>query len=282
MSAVNAIYNQPQIVDAAKLAFYRQDLPIAVQYVQNNGQFVGMKIFVGMGDYAVKLNSVQLFFNADVTFDLYLYNDQLLSSVKVKTVTAQAYSQTIIDLENDYIFNNLTSSYKGGRWYLGYYQDDIAAQNAQAIYYNINIQDFHPLAVMAFSAPVVTDIHGNRNFTRNNIGQNNLMYGMNLEISTYVDATNNIVQNAHLFDELLGLQMAAKIIENIIYAYRSNATERIISNKDALGTLYGELNQASPTTDIPYTVGLKEKINREVNRVKQAFQAKKTLHVGKP
>jgi len=280
MEALNAVYNAPQVVDPAKLAFYRQDLPVAVFPVANQSQFVGLKLFVGQGDYAVKINSVELFFNKTITFNLYLWNDLLLNYTKVKAVTSEANSTVIVDLGEEYIFNNLTTTYKGGRWYLGYFQDDIAAQGAQALYYNINIQTFHPLSVITYAAPVVIDGNGNRNFSRNNIGQNNLMYGLNAEISTYVDATNNIVQNRHLWDELFGLLMAKKNVTDMIYSFRSNDVERAIKGNTQLQQLYAELNGYSAGEEIPYVLGLKDRVSREIQRVKQGFQKKQVTHVG--
>ena len=280
MEAINAVYNAPQVVDPAKLAFYRQDLPVAVFPVANAGQFVGLKLFVGQGDYAVKINSVELFFNKTITFDLYLWNDLFLNYTKVKAVTSSANSTVIVDLGEEYTLNNLTTTYKGGRWYLGYFQDDIAAQGAQALYYNINIQTFHPLSLITFAAPVVLDGNGNRNFSRNNIGQNNLMYGLNAEISTYVDATNNIVQNRHLWDELLGLLMAKKNVTDMIYSFRSNDVERAIKGNTQLQQLYAELNGYSAGDEIPYVLGLKDRVSREIQRVKQGFQKKQITHVG--
>lgn len=280
MECLNSIYNAPQIVDKAKLAFYRNNDPLPIQLVSNTSQFVGMQIYVGKGDFAVKLNSLQLYFTNDCTFNLYLYNDFFLNPVSTLPVTAVKYEDTLISLGTDYIFSNLTpTAYKGGRWYLGYYQDEIAAQNAQAIYYPVNYSRFHPCDVRAFGAPLWVDPNGHENFQRNNIGANNLMYGMNLEISTYVDATNNIVQNAHLFDELIGLQMAAKVLEIIVYSYRLNAEQRITQGNNLVAKIYTELNQAMPTQEIPYSAGLKKQIEREVKRVKEAFQKTQPLYV---
>ena len=282
MEMLNSIYNAPQIIDHAKLVFYRDDDPLPLQFVQGVGQFVGLKIFVAKGDHAVKFNSLQLFFTKDVSFNLYLYNDFFLAPVMTIPVTARAYEETIIDLGETIILNNLVpTAYKGGRWYLGYWQDDLTDSGAVAIYYPVNYSKFHPVNVMAFSAPVWTDPKGNKNFQRNNIGANNLMYGMNLEISTFVDGTNNIVQNKHLFDELFGLMMAAKTLENIVFSYRVNDIQNILNSNVTLEKIYIELNQAHPGETIPFSVGLRKQIERETWRVKQAFQKQTVISIGK-
>jgi hypothetical protein len=214
---------------------------------------------------------VQLFFNQAASFNLYLYNDFFLAPLITIPVTANAYEMTIIDLAETVILNNLVpEQYKGGRWYLGYWQNDLGS--AQAVYYPCGYNHFHPLEVMAFSAPGWTDPNGNRNFQRNNIGANNLMYGLNLEISTYVDATNTIYQNAHLFDELNGLLMAKQFVQDMIFSYRTGAAQRAIQSTPELAKLYGELNGYKADDEIPYVQGLKDKITREIKRVKGAMQ----------
>lgn len=280
LDSINAIYNKPQLLDKNKLCFFRSDR-LYLQPVANSNQFVGLAISLSQGDYVTQLTQLLLFFDKDCTFNMNLYDDMLLDPIYVKQVSAKAYEQTVVDLAEDVIFRNLTDGdINGGRKYFGYYQSDIQAQGARALYYNLNYNRFHPCNVIAFSAPLWTDPNGNRNFNRYTIGANNLMYGLNAKVSTYRDATNNIIQNAQLFDQLIGLQMAAKIVEAIIYSYRSNSSQRQIQSNDQLQHLYEELNLAKPSDEIPYSVGLRKKIEREVFRVKDGFQKKGVTHVG--
>jgi hypothetical protein len=281
MDCLNAVYNAPQIIDKAKLVFYRENQPLPYQLVTNYDpqQFVGLQIYVGKGDTAVKFNSLQLFFTEDVTFNLYLYNDFFLDPVMTIPVTAQKWNETIIDLGQTIILNNLVpQAYKGGRWYLGYWQNDLGS--AQAIYYPVNYGLFHNVQVIAFSAPEWIDPNGNVNFQRNNIGANNLMYGMNLELSTFKDPTNTVVQQNHLYDELFGLLMATRVVKNCIFNYRSNSDQRNIEAIPELAKLYGEMNGYKADDEIPYVLGLKDEVNREVKRVKQSFQKKETIKIG--
>jgi hypothetical protein len=281
LNAVNAVYNAPQVIDPTRLCFYRGDWQLYPQPVANTGQFVGLRILVSRGDFAIKMNSVELFFDNDCTFNMYLYNDMTLPPIYTIEVTASAQQQVIVPLDNDAILNWLSNTInKGGTFYFGYYQDDIEAQGAKAMYYSVAMQSYKTARIWAYSAQVQTDVQGNRNFKRNPIGSNNLTYGLNLEITTYIDATNNVIRNGHLLDNLIGLQMAAKVVEALIFSYRANGTQRNIMGNDALQHLYEELNLAKPSEEIPYSVGLRKQINQEVVKVKQALQKQITKAVG--
>jgi hypothetical protein len=276
---VTAVYSHPQAIDRAKLAFPRTNQPLPIQLVANQSQFVGLRFYVGRGDHAVKVNSLQLFFNQNVSFNLYLYNDFYVAPLMTIPVTAIAFQQTIIDLQETMIFNNLApDAYKGGRFYLGYWQDDLGS--TQAIYYPAGMATFHPVEVMSFSSPPVTDSLGQKNFNRNTIGANNQMYGLNVEVSTFVDATNAIVQNAHLFDELMGLIAAVKTVKALIFSYRSNSDTRKITGIPALDELYGQLNGFKAGEEIPYVLGLQDMVNRSIKSVKKSFQENKLLSIG--
>ena len=63
MEVLNAVYNAPQVIDKPKLAFWRDDMPLPIQLVANQDQFVGLYFYVGKGEHAVKLNNLYLFFN---------------------------------------------------------------------------------------------------------------------------------------------------------------------------------------------------------------------------
>lgn len=278
MECINAIFNAPQVIDEAKLCFYRSDVMLYPQPVTNQGQFVGIKMYMSQGDYSVIFNSLELYFNANVSFNMYLYNDMTMPPIAVIPVTAQANQQTIINLKQSVINTYLSPSNKGGIIYFGYYQADLGT--AQAVYYPINNQLFHPVKLWAYSSPVTTDSQGNRNFVRNNIGANNLTYGMNLEVCTFVDPTENIISNSHLFDELFILKMAEKCIKDIIFSYRSNGIQRVMSGIPELKQLYAELDGYKIDDEVPYVIGLKSQISREVKRVKDGFQKKVTSLIG--
>ena len=106
------------------------------------------------------------------------------------------------------------------------------------------------------------------------------MYGLNLEISTFVDATNSIVQGAHLFDDLVGYLMTQKSINTEIFSYRSGSKQRIVQGNEQLAKLYAELDGYKDGQFSPYVGGMKQKIAKAVKTVKEGFQNPQSLAIG--
>lgn len=283
LDCVNAVYNKPQIIDSSRLVFNRSDTMLVTQPVQNQTpqQFVGLKLQLAPGDYGIKLNNLMLFFTEDVTFPMYLYNDFDLPPVYKIEVTAKAYQQVIVNLQNNAILNYLTpANNKGGIWYFGYYQNDLGT--AEAIYYPITFGRFHPVTVWSFSAPIYTDPLGQTNFQRQIVGANNLTYGMNLEIATMRDATNNIVSNTSLWVNLIGLKMACKMIEICKFSYQTNSVQRAVQAIGGIDELNTLLNGRPGNFLLgqPKIVGLLQQVNDACNTVKQGFQPRFTGGIG--
>ena len=281
MECVQAVYNERQLIDKAQLCFQRPDVMLYPQPVMNVGQFVGIKMLISpQNDVAVKFNTLELFFDNDCTFNMYLYNDMTQAPVYIKSVTASKLQQVIVNLSTDVIQSYLSSNSKGGIWYFGYYQNDIEAQGAKAMYYSIYNTTFHGAWLWAFSAPMWTGATVLPNFQRNNIGSNNLTYGLNIEVETFTDATNTIVQGANLWDEVIGNAMAVKVVTDIIFNYQTNAIQRAIGSVPEVQKLYADLNGYYPEEGQPRIMGLKDKMDRSIKTLKSGFQKTVGLKVG--
>ncbi len=278
LECVNAVYNAPQIIDKSQLVFQRSDIMLVTQPVdnQNPPQFVGLKMQLAPGDYGIKVSNLMLFFNETITIPIYLYNDFDEQPMYKLMATTSANQQKIINLQDNVFLNYLTpANNKGGIWYFGYYQADViaASPTARAIYYPIVINQFHPVVCWSFSAPTQV-VNGSLNFQRQVVGANNLTYGMNLEISTIVDATNNIVENPSLWDNLIGLKAVTKNIETYVYSDRVNGVQSIIQNLGGLDRLNDILNgrPGNYREGEAKIVGLIERVNDAIETVKQGFE----------
>lgn len=72
-----------------------------------------------------------------------------------------------------------------------------------------------------------------------------------------------------LFDDLISMSMAMKVINLILTSTRSNRTERI--TKEASQLLYLDVNGNNSNPNFPYTKGLSQKYSIELKRVKNCL-----------
>ena len=282
MQVVNSIYTEPTLIDEPKLVFWRGDIPsLPFQNAQNQNQFVGLRIFVGKGDHAIKVNSLIAIFTYATSINLYLYNDFFINPIMTIPIVCNAGEETIIDFGETLILNNMVpQAYKSGMWYLGYYQPDMVNPalgnnpNNIAIYYPGEYGRFKPCKIMSFASQMTTDINNNRNFVRNNIGANNLMYGLNMEVSTFKDGSNRIVQNKSLFDEPIGLIWTAKVLEMCVSSYQSGSIQRTIMASWPVSKLNTELNgdPGNWQEGKPKIPGLYDRIKKSLVQLKSSFQ----------
>lgn len=271
LQALNEVFKVPQLVESQMV--FEKGVYYNPQLIPNAGKFCGFQIRVAPGQYAVQLSNVELLFNRDVTFKLYLFNENRRAPIWSQEVSATAGDQTILPLQ-DCIFKFSSENNKGGLFYFGYFQDDLGT--AQALEQNFNDWNCGLLydAVSFESAAIGLD------FDRTYVYGNYRNYGLNLELNVFRDYTRVIIQNAYLFDELIGLHMAAKVVEGVIYSTRSNKTERITA--ESSGQLYTDLNLAMPVENSPFGIGIKSRITREVKKVYHTFFPKEKIKTSTP
>jgi len=267
---LNAVFCEPQMVEHDLI--YSRISNIRQVVIPNTGNFAGYRIKVSDGDYACLLNKVAFFFDGVVSFNLYLFNDLTLLPLVTIPVTTMANSQTVVDLS---LLINYISDNKGGLFYLGYFQDDLG--DVHALDEQLNMWDDSKLyGAYPFQSPRVA---GQLDFNRINPSVVFRSYGMSVEVSTYNDFTQRIIENASMFDEARGLLMAVMVIEEIRYSQRTNAQERIAA--EVSKNLQMDVNLAAPGMQQPYVAGLNYRLEREFKRLyKTFFPAREPASVG--
>ena len=257
LRALNGVFNDAQVIDQPALVYQREGLNDVLE--PNEGKFVGLRIEVAnIPDAAVQLDSVQLYFDSEVTFDLYLFKDGSPTPVWTQEVTTEADTLTDVVL-TEKVLNR-------GIYYLGYFQDDIGS----AMAYRQQVCDEVEASYYGIEA-MMADATGATTFERNQISYTEQPIGLNAEISSFKDYTTAIKRKAAMLDELIGLMLSYAVIEQVIYAVRSNAGERILKDQlDKVG-IQLDLNGVAPISDSPRVTGLKQRIDREIKRVKESF-----------
>lgn len=263
IKALNGVLNKRELIEQKLLfeRFGRQDY----QNPNAPNTFVGVLIRPPRDFHkSVQIDSISLYFDSVVTFPLYLFHDAKRTHLWTQQVTTIAWNQTIINFDQ-FILNSLEGN-KSGVFYLGYFQDDLGS--AQAI--NEIIQKLNTF--YCFGTEPVELNRRVSDGTTPQVDVNNVRYtikthGLNLQYSSFRDHTQEIINNPYLFDELIGLEMAAMIIEMIGYTGRTNKNERI--NKFNTQELLNDLNGVpNPYGGAPVVIGLKNQIQKEAYRVK--------------
>lgn len=264
MQALTGVLNAPERLEAG-MDFVREgeqnDAPIP-----NAGNFVGRRIRPGrLEDVAIGIDQVALLFDGAVTFPLYLFQEGRRAPIWTADVTTIENEKVVVDIQ-DLVLNFLSSTHLGGDFYFGYFQDDLGA--VKAIDESRIGEGCSNLWTLEFIESQKTGVE---TFNRSNIVGSPWSHGLNIRLTAFRDWTNQVLFRAALFDELIGLQMASQILEKAVYATRSNTTERLL--KDQLLTMgVFDLTGTSPgVPDAPKVQGLRDRIEREIRRVKKSF-----------
>lgn len=229
----------------------------------NQGRFSGYEIRTAEDlNYSTRINSVDLQFDGTATFNLYLFRQGSNVPIKSKSVTTQADEIVTVDLSSeDWIINRR----KASTFYIGYFQNDL--DSVKAIRPDADMLRTYMVGITGCEAKAT----GSTTFDRKHVSYSCQPMGFNMLISSFQDITQAILNQPHLFDELLGLTMAYMTIEQALNSLRSNQDERVIKDQaHQLATLM-DLNGAAPISDSPQIMGIKQRIAKEAARVKNEF-----------
>lgn len=265
LRTVNAVFNPPELLFQG-LLYNRWGYQHSL--VPNAGNFVGIRFKLApLIDHALQVDSIGFYFDKTIAFNLVVYRDNIKAPLSVMNISVEAYTQTVLQF-SDLFLNHIEGYAHGSQLYIGYFQSEIEAQGAKAIdETDVSFLRGMPFRYDFFEAKQV----GGADFDRNNVLITTTKYGMSANVSVFRDHTTQIMRKAALFDNLIGLQMAAQCIEQSIYNVRMNGTERPIRDQATQLMARMDLSGAAPISESPQTVGLKQMIDKELVRVKESF-----------
>lgn len=260
MQSLTAVFNKPELIDNTML--FERSLNND-QLITLGDQFVGIRFKLAPGNIAAQINSISLYFNEAVSFNLYLYHDTKKDPLWSQLVTASANDYTIITPTDELILNN-KDTFKSGYFYLGYFTDELGSAKP---YY----EQYCRSKTLAFGFDFMQAEKTGADFNRKSIPLTGYNFGLNAEIITFKDHTDKIIRNAHLFDNIQGLQMAYHTAKQMLFCTRSNRNERILKEAyDKLGLQY-ELEGSVPVPEVPKSTGLQKRIDQELMRLTETF-----------
>lgn len=199
--------------------------------------FVGFEIKPEYKDgFVAKIEWVEISLDEAATFNIHLFNSNLKAPIKTQQVITVANESTIIYLNDWFIADD--AAYKGGVFYLGYYESDLGtAKPIKRDYENSALQvrnDFfkiEPLRLQLNGTLLVID---NEEYLPDT-------NGLNIGINIYIDFTNLIINNKNIFYPAIQYGMAIKVLDIIRTSIRSNITTRLskMNVQDVEFELYG-------------------------------------------
>lgn len=245
----------------------------------NQGYFCGVMFEVtdNVGLRAT-INRIGLYLTTAATnLDLYLFHSTQEAAVAQYTftsTTANSFSWSVEDIKLDYDDGTNTT---GGMWYLGYYQDDLAAQPTAAIQYNamnwlngycggcgrgVQNNAYHSIRNRVFmqgfyvqgaNLPVAKTERFDPTVV---IQTNSNNWGFNFHISVTCNLTQFWIENRLSLKKVIGLKVAMKVLEMMKFSSQINNVEESVKIM-----IIRDLEGASDTGSVPMWQRLKSAIN---------------------
>lgn len=202
-----------------------------------NNRFVGFEIsHCNRVNIVSKISFIELVFDEDITLNVHLYNSNLKEPIKTIECECIGGQSNIFDLTDWFIQANET--YKGGKFYVGYFESDLGTVKPYAKdwensilksctnYYSVEPVWFNELGT---GYDIDTRTYDSDTF------------GMNIGLDSYKDYTELIIRNRELFYPAIQYQLVVKVLNLIRTSNRSNGVQRIAAElvKEAEFELYG-------------------------------------------
>lgn len=225
--------------------------------IENSTRFVGYEIQVNSAqELAVVLNEITLEFDAAGTVKILLFNSQKLAPVQTKEVTTVA--NTAVSVELGWVLE------AKGTYYIGYLAGGLSPRAINRSYKISDIKSCYTscklqsIEVIGHNAETLFDIDDTSNTSET--------WGINLDISAYVDYTNIVLRNKSRFAKALQLQVCARVLDVISTSVGSSRVERLSKNHAML-----ELNGNKSNPDYPNTIGVLGLLGMEIRRLKTNY-----------
>jgi len=219
-----------------------------------SGRAVGFEIEPCLKNgYILEIPWVELSFDLEKTFKVYLFNSNIpKSAIAEKEVTTTAGESKITDL-NWHISDDTT--YKGGKFYLVYFEDDLDGAKAYKRDYELSS---YQLSTYYYYINPVSITHTSEELDVTTVTNESDTGGVNFGINVYNDYTEVFIRNKSLFWTAIKHQMTEKVLNLIITSSRINNTEMM---GQARWNLYGNEK---------YSVeGVSTKISRAIDDIRK-------------
>jgi len=221
--------------------------------------FIGIKIKPSLNErLLLKVNAITAAFDSAITLAVKLMNSETGTEIYTQDITT-VDKQQVKQIVNWNISLN-RSGITGGSYYLGYYVSDLSGAKPYKRDYE-NASSFLPSSkfYMEFRNNTVTGTRINPDVF-DGISE---PYGLNIQYSVYTDWTQLLIENKYMLARAIQLQMAERVIEQVLTSTRSNIDERLTKDIRQLANFALEGSEAVP--------GIRRKLANEIRDVQRTL-----------
>jgi hypothetical protein len=263
IKALNAVFDTPEIVEQTLTHDISE---VRISAVMPDAGFVGFEIVIPPeAGHALKAVNAVFHFNdnAEVILKAYSQGDEVPFLDKLVSVVGGKYH---IEPLEDWILSYPLR--KSAKFFIGYHPSEISGSGLPFTSDIINC-----LPSYFFAA---TPVYSDNPITESSVRYPSGAIGLGLELQTFRDFTSSVVLAPSLWDELVGLIHASMILEQILFSQRSNPEQRQALENQERFSIQLDLTGTLPISDAPQILGMRSRIDKQVNRLKSIFHKKQT------
>ena len=264
-SVCNAVFSEkdnPAFVDR-QLQFKNTINKINTESLPSG--FICEKISVAnVNSLACKITRLLLDFEGTGEITVYLYNTNSIAPIQSQVIDITSDHMVV---ELDWTLDN-TDGINGGDWYIGYYTDGITVAPYKRDLDNSSIESstkfthLDKTIVSGHTAPNIWDLTLNKS--------TNITTGMNLDITTYYDYTDLIIQNRFLFADAINLESAIRMLSQYRSSLRSNKDQRMTS--DNLNSIEAVI-EGQASNKYQKITGLRPSLTKQLELIRRKIDA---------
>jgi len=244
------IFNDKSFIKESNILFpHEQDYESTIDLI-NDFNYIEIKHL--KKGITTNINNIILSFSEDATFKIYLYKSTTKDPIEEIDATVVGGEDTKI-----YLGWNLDDRYT---YRLGYKTSEVGTSKPYLRNYELsNIEELsNNICFEYYSA----NFNGDRLDLSSELSYSDAL-GINIEYSTYIDWTSEIIKNKNLFAKAIQIQMALTVADLILTTTNSSITQRL--TQEALERIGYILGNAEKGT------GLKGQFRKEIENIKRFF-----------
>lgn len=221
-------------------------------YQVSGDAFVGYEVeLCHSNNITVVLEAIGLMFNGTDTFNIQIFHSSKQDPIYTIEVTPETNIE-VWEAQTATELNFLTDTYVGGKFYIGYLQQDLTGiQPVNREWDMANVRQYAKL--FSIEPIIVRDHNSAKLFDLESVEYTSDTFGLNFAFSALNNVTKQILTQKNVFINVLGLQVAVDFLERIANSTRANDVK-----KETRELAFLELNSEN---------GLREKLEKEIKAV---------------